>query len=190
MRKSINDDVIDVQEWRRQQRKRLIATRMEISQSDRETNSKQIMERLDQVLRSFEMRTVSIYWPFRGEPDLRPLARAIEARGGLCCLPIVKERGQPLVFKPWSSNTKMMRGVWNIPIPAEGNEVTPDVLIAPLVGFDRNNFRLGYGGGYFDRTLARIGSSAYAIGVGYESQELQTIYPQPFDVPMNDIIVV
>ena len=66
--------------------------------------------------------------------------------------------------------------------------VTPSAVLAPLVGFDRGCFRLGYGGGYFDRTLAALSPSAFAIGVGFEAQQIETIRPQSFDIPMNLIV--
>ena len=82
----------------------------------------------------------------------------------------------------------MQRGIWNIPIPREQDVVIPDVVIAPLVGFDTSGFRLGYGGGYFDRALAAAVPRPYAIGLGYADSALQTIYPQPHDIPMNLIV--
>jgi 5-formyltetrahydrofolate cyclo-ligase len=82
----------------------------------------------------------------------------------------------------------MTRGVWNIPIPAEGQAVDPDVLIAPLVGFDSAKYRLGYGGGFYDRTIASRPTKPLVIGVGFAFARLATIYPQAHDVPM-DIIV-
>jgi len=78
--------------------------------------------------------------------------------------------------------------VWKIPYPAEGAVVVPDVAIAPLVGFDRECYRLGYGGGYFDRTLAGLAPCPVAIGVGYPETALPTIFPQPHDVPMGVIV--
>jgi 5-formyltetrahydrofolate cyclo-ligase len=77
--------------------------------------------------------------------------------------------------------------VWNIPVPADGVEVVPDVLIAPFVGFDARNYRLGYGGGFFDRTLAGLATPRRVIGVGHPSGALPTIYPQPHDIPMDAI---
>jgi 5-formyltetrahydrofolate cyclo-ligase family len=80
------------------------------------------------------------------------------------------------------------RGAWNIPVPAKGEEVRTDIALAPLVGYDARCYRLGYGGGYFDRTLAQLPASTIAIGVGYAETEIATIYPQPFDIPMRRIV--
>jgi len=78
--------------------------------------------------------------------------------------------------------------VWNTPVPTEGEEVLPDVVIAPLVGFDAACYRLGHGGGFFDRTLASLRRRPRVIGVGYGRLALRTIYPQPHDVPMDFIM--
>ena len=82
----------------------------------------------------------------------------------------------------------MTRGVWNIPIPAGDESVEPDVLIAPLVGFDPAGYRLGYGGGYYDRTIASRTAKPFVIGIGFEIARLSTIYPQSHDIPMDVIV--
>jgi 5,10-methenyltetrahydrofolate synthetase len=82
----------------------------------------------------------------------------------------------------------MERGIWNILVPADGPDVRPDVVIAPLVGFDPACLRLGYGGGYFDRTLATFAQKPLVIGVGYGHQAIATIHPQPHDIPMDVIV--
>jgi 5-formyltetrahydrofolate cyclo-ligase len=82
----------------------------------------------------------------------------------------------------------MQKGIWDIPTPKEREVLTPDAVIVPLVGFDEYGFRLGYGGGYFDRTLAAAGQRPFAIGLGSEDSILQTIYPQPHDIAMNLIV--
>jgi 5-formyltetrahydrofolate cyclo-ligase len=78
--------------------------------------------------------------------------------------------------------------VWNIPVPERREVVVPKVVLAPLVGFDPLCYRLGYGGGYFDRTLAVLSPPPLAVGVGFSAQAIATIYPQPFDVPMDVIV--
>jgi 5,10-methenyltetrahydrofolate synthetase len=131
---------------------------------------------------------VSAYWPFRGEPDLRDLMATISADGGRCALPVVVERHRPLVFRQWSPGQPLQRGVWNIPVPADGAEVIPDVVIAPVVGFDPRCYRLGYGGGFFDRTLAALPARPRVLGVGYSAAAIPTIYPQPHDIAMDLIV--
>jgi 5-formyltetrahydrofolate cyclo-ligase len=133
-------------------------------------------------------RIVSAYWPLRGEPDLRPWMASVIARGGRCALPLVVQKASPLVFRLWEPGCRMERGIWNIPVPADGAVVSPDFLVAPVVGYDSACFRLGYGGGYFDRTLVAYSQRPAVVGVGYARAELTTIYPQNYDVPMNAII--
>jgi 5,10-methenyltetrahydrofolate synthetase len=101
---------------------------------------------------------------------------------------VVIEKAHPLQFRHYRPGDRLEKGVWNIPIPADGAVVTPDIVIAPVVGVDPDRYRLGYGGGFFDRTLAALPRKPLAIGIGYQMQEIDTIYPQPHDVPMDIII--
>jgi 5-formyltetrahydrofolate cyclo-ligase len=101
---------------------------------------------------------------------------------------VIVQKSAPLEFWVWKPGMPMDRGVWDIPVPATREAVEPDVLIAPLVGFDTAGFRLGYGGGYFDRTLAASSPRPYCIGIGYSETQLQTIHPQPHDIRMDAIV--
>ena len=92
------------------------------------------------------------------------------------------------MFKEWTQGCHLERGIWNIPYPADGAVVTPSIVIAPLVGFDAAGYRLGYGGGFFDRTLSAMASKPLVIGVGHPLQKVPTIYPQPHDIPMTWIL--
>jgi len=132
--------------------------------------------------------TVGLYWPIRGEPDLRPLMSSLLERGFTCALPVVVEKNSPVEFHRYAAGTRLTRqSVWGIPVPADRNPVRPDVLLIPLVGWDPGCYRLGYGGGYYDRTLASLSPRPFAIGVGYELGRLETIHPQPHDIPMDVI---
>jgi 5-formyltetrahydrofolate cyclo-ligase len=110
------------------------------------------------------------------------------ARGLRAALPIVTQKQAPMSFRPWSPGAKMERGIWNIPVPAEAVEITPDLVIAPLVGFDSDCYRLGYGGGYFDRTLAALPVRPVVAGIGYGQSRLETIHPQPHDITMDVVV--
>jgi len=178
----------DVMRGRKGERARLIAARLALPEQEREAATARITDGLDALVGTVEGTVVSAYWPFRAEPDLRPWLRGIIARGGRCALPVVVEKGRPLEFRLWRPGDRLVQGVWNIPIPADGAPVIPDIVIAPVVGFDRSGFRLGYGGGYFDRTLAALSPRPRAIGIGYALAEIATIYPQPHDVPMAAIV--
>jgi 5-formyltetrahydrofolate cyclo-ligase len=178
----------EVARWRKAERERLIAARLAIPADARATMSSAIAAQLDAIVGDVSNRTISLYWPFRGEPDLRPWMASLVARGGMPALPVVIEKARPLVFRPYRPGDRLEKGVWNIPIPAEGDPVIPDIVIAPLVGVDPKNYRLGYGGGFFDRTLAALPPATIAVGVGYEMAEMPTIRPHGFDIPMRHIV--
>ena len=179
----------DVARWRKAERARLIEARLAISADARTAMARKIAEGLDAAIGDVSGRIVSLYWPFRGEPDLRPWMASVVARGGRTALPVVVEKAQPLIFRAYKPGDRLEKGVWNIPIPAEGEAILPDIVISPLVGVDPSNYRLGYGGGFFDRTLAAMPRKPLVIGVGYEMQRIPTIYPQPHDIPMDRIVI-
>jgi 5,10-methenyltetrahydrofolate synthetase len=181
-------DWTDVRRWRKAERERLIAARLAVSADARAAMSARIGEGIDALVGDIAGRMVSLYWPFRGEPDLRAWMASVNERGGRTALPVVIEKGQPLVFRAYKPGDRLEKGVWNIPIPAEGDPVLPDIVISPIVGIDPENYRLGYGGGFFDRTLAAMPFRPLVIGVGYELQRIPTIYPQPHDIPMTTVI--
>lgn len=179
----------DVGRWRKAERERLIAERLAISPDARRDLGDRIAARLEDAIGDVKGLTVSAYWPFRGEPDLRRLLERVATRGGRAALPVVVEKGRPLVFRAWSPGDPLERGIWNIPVPHESSEpVTPDVVIAPVVGFDPCCYRLGYGGGFFDRTLAAMERKPHVFGVGYAQAAIPTIYPQAHDIPMDAVI--
>lgn len=178
----------EVHAWRKEMRAHLIAARLGLSADVRRAHSTAIANGLDRLLGDVAGKAISLYWPFRGEPDLRDWMASVAARGGTCLLPLVAGKGQPLTFRAWKAGEPLEKGVWNIPYPANGPEVTPDIVIAPVVGYDRSFYRLGYGGGFFDRTLAGFAPGPRTVGVGYSLQRLLTIYPQPLDIAMQAII--
>lgn len=178
----------DLKAWRKAERARLIEARLAISADMRAGHATAISSELDRRLGDLQGLVVAIYWPFRGEPDLRAWAASVIGRGGRLALPVVVEKAAPLVFRAWTPGDRLEKGVWNIPIPAEDRQVIPDVVIAPVVGFDGGNYRLGYGGGFYDRTLAALPRKPRVIGVGYAMQRLETIHPQSYDIAMDEIV--
>jgi 5-formyltetrahydrofolate cyclo-ligase len=126
------------------------------------------------------------FWPMGEEIDTRPLLEALHARGHRIALPVTTPRGQPLVFRLWAPGTAMAPGVFGTQHPAEGEAVVPDWLIVPLLAFDRGGARLGYGGGYYDRTLALL-PNAIAIGVAYAAQEVPEVPIGPYDVLLHAV---
>jgi 5-formyltetrahydrofolate cyclo-ligase len=103
-------------------------------------------------------------------------------------LPLVVTPGAPVEFWHWSPDAAMTGGVWNIPVPAERRLVHPEALIVPVVGFDTQRYRLGYGGGYCDRTLAVAAPRPYCVGLGYALGRLHSICPQAHDIPMDVVV--
>lgn len=183
------DQARDVARWRKAERERLIAARLAVPAEERQRVAEEVAAVLDDLVAPGPGVVVSLYWPFRGELDLRGwMARATDA-GARVALPVVEAKARPLIFREWRPGCRMGRGVWNIPIPADGELLTPNVVVAPLVGFDPDCYRLGYGGGFFDRTLAALSPRARAIGVGHPVAAISTIYPQPYDVPMDAIVL-
>jgi len=177
-----------VRDWRKAERARLIDARLALPAKTRGVYSERIAAGLDAAIGGVAGRLVSLYWPFRGEPDLRPWMASINQRGGRTALPVVIEKAAPLVFRAWRPGEPLVKGVWNIPIPEHGDPVFPDIVISPIVGIDPKNFRLGYGGGFFDRTLAAMPRKPLVIGVGYDLQRIPTIHPQGHDIPMDRVV--
>ena len=179
--------------WRRQLRTDLIAQRQTIPLDVRRRAAEVIGERLTRLLATLGRSGVRLrfgfYWPIRHEINLLPWARALaQTNHATLCLPVVVRPGSPLEYWQWTPDTKMQPGFWNIPVPVDRHVVTPNVVLAPLVGYDAARYRLGYGGGYFDRTLAAAPSCPIAIGVGYDYSTLETINPQPHDIPMDAVL--
>lgn len=180
-------DATEVKAWRRLERTRLITRRMGLSPAVRRGFGERITAALGPFLTE-RPGVLGAYWPFRAEFDPQPLIESLIAAGWVVALPVVADKQGPLEYRTWRPGENLISGVWDIPIPEKREIVIPTMVLAPLVGFDRSSYRLGYGGGYFDRTLAALRPQPFAIGVGYEFQQLETIYPQPFDMPMDLIV--
>ena len=175
--------------WRRQLRADLIARRQTVPLDVRRHAAEIIGDRLTRLRVALGRSVVGFYWPIRHEINLLPWARALAQSDDVAlCLPVVVEPGASLEYWRWTPEAAMRPGFWNIPVPAERRVVAPDLVLAPLVGFDADRYRLGYGGGYFDRTLAAARPRPIAIGVGYDFAALETINPQPHDIPMDAVL--
>jgi len=180
-------EAAEVKAWRRGERERLIALRQALPATERRGWADRIEAELRGLLAE-RPGILGVYWPFRAEFDPRPLIDWAVAAGRMVALPVVVDKKGPLEYRAWRPGEPLVDGVWNIPVPEKRDIVTPAIVLAPLVGFDGGCYRLGYGGGYFDRTLAALSPRAFAIGIGFEGQLLETIYPQSFDVPMDLIV--
>jgi 5-formyltetrahydrofolate cyclo-ligase len=182
----------DVARWRRAERIRLAGLREGLGQAGRAQVSERIGRNLAKVLverGAGQGAVLSGYWPIKGEPDLRPLLADLHGKGVTIALPVVETRAAPLVFRRWTPETRLVRGDWNIPVPpSEAEALTPDISLAPCLGWDGGCYRLGWGGGYFDRTLAGLAPRPMAIGIALTAARLPTIYPQPHDIPLDLIV--
>ena len=178
----------EIRRWRREQRELLLARRQSIPQAERRRLQPLILDLVERHFPELQNAVVGFYWPFRGEIGVHPLIRRLIGRGARAALPAVVAKGQPLEFRAWRPGDRLERGVWNIPIPAAREVVRPTALLVPLLGFDDAGYRLGYGGGYYDRTLATMDPKPLTIGIGCELGRLPTIHPQPHDIPMDAIV--
>lgn len=128
---------------------------------------------------------VSGFWPMDGEIDTRPLLTALHARGHAVALPVTPARGHPLTFRRWWPGMEMVRERFGTLRPT-GEELVPDLLFVPLLAFDREGFRLGYGGGFYDRTLAGL-AGRMAIGCAFAAQELDAVPRADYDARLDAI---
>lgn len=144
---------------------------------------------LDRVLLQHRGACISGFLPIGTEIDPRP-AMAAAARRGPVCVPVIDGPGLPLRFARWKPDIALVKGRFGAAIPAEPDFVEPDVLIVPLLAFDRAGNRLGYGGGYYDRTLAALRATAprTAIGFAFAGQEAESLPLEPTDQPLDLIV--
>jgi len=134
---------------------------------------------------------VSAYWPMRSELDPRPILTALSARGHPLCLPVVTGKAQPLVFRAWRSGDALVAGGYGTQVPDAGQEVVvPRLLLVPLLAFDRAGYRLGYGGGFYDRTLAalRAVGPVVAVGLAFSAQEIDAVPHDATDARLDWIV--
>jgi 5-formyltetrahydrofolate cyclo-ligase len=134
---------------------------------------------------------VSGFMPFRDEINALPLLTRLAAEGWRTAMPVVVGPGLPLVFRAWAPGDPTVPGAWSIPVPTEDAPgIEPDVLLVPMLAFDKSGHRLGYGGGYYDRSVARLRAvkPVLAIGVAYAAQELGDIPVAPYDQPLDWIL--
>ncbi len=134
---------------------------------------------------------VSAYWPMGSELDPRPLLHRLDADGQICLLPVVVGRGQPLLFRRWRPGSRLLEAGFKVMTPGpEAAEGVPSLVLCPLLAFDRRGYRLGYGGGYYDRTLRRLrrAGTVTAIGIGFAAQEVPEVPTDATDQRLDGIL--
>lgn len=133
---------------------------------------------------------VAGYWPVRGELDDLPILYALLPRGYSCALPHVVAEGMPLLFRPWHEGSAMTAGKYDIPEPVSDQVLTPDIILVPMAVFDKTGHRIGYGSGFYDRTIARLREvkPVIAVGIAYDIQECDVIPAEDNDIRMDIII--
>jgi 5-formyltetrahydrofolate cyclo-ligase len=134
---------------------------------------------------------VSGFMPMKSEINPLPLLRKLAERGAALALPAVPGRGKPLIMRAWQWGEPLNSGVWGIREPKPGaKEVDPDILLVPLLLFDRQGYRLGYGGGYYDRTIAglRARKPVIAVGIAFSAQEVESVPITPRDVRLDLVL--
>ncbi|MFK7945928.1 MAG: 5-formyltetrahydrofolate cyclo-ligase [Paracoccaceae bacterium] len=136
------------------------------------------------------MSVIAGYRPIRTEIDPTPLMNALHSAGHGLAVPVILGEGQPLEFHAWTPDTPMHAGPFGADVPVNGVAVIPDLILAPLLAFDRRGYRLGYGGGFYDRTLEllRTQGRLCAIGLAYAGQEISQVPTEPTDQPLDAIL--
>jgi 5-formyltetrahydrofolate cyclo-ligase len=176
---------------RRALRKVLVERRLALTVDQWGRLCSRVRRHLEQGFPQLSAQMVGFCWPLNNEVDLRPLIEswAGEGRTGFrALLPVVIGERRELGFRAWSVATAMVADRYGIPTPAAGDFLLPEALLLPVNGFDAAGYRLGYGGGYFDRTLASLSPRPLAIGVGFELARLESIAPEPHDQPLDAMV--
>ncbi|MGP1679040.1 MAG: 5-formyltetrahydrofolate cyclo-ligase [Burkholderiales bacterium] len=175
--------------WRKKLRGELLARRLALP-AERLHAWRLAMDRhLQYGFPGLARGVVAFCWPIRNEYDARHLLRRLRRQGASAALPVVVAPKAPLIFREWHPGVEMALGKLDIPYPAAGAELAPDTVLLPMNGFDAQGYRLGYGGGFFDRTLESLRArKPLVIGVSYELAAIDTIDPQPWDIPMDYVV--
>jgi len=179
-------------EDKRTLRRNALAARAMMAHATGPVAARRLAARVMELLRELPGRIVAGHVPVRHEIDIRPLMEQIAESGRTLVLPVVERRDAPLVFREWTPGDPLEEGEFGIPVPPRNRpERRPEILLVPLAAFDREGFRLGYGGGYYDRTLAALragGGMVTAVGVAYSGQEMDRLPREETDQPLDWIV--
>lgn len=180
------DDAEQVKSRLRQQAR---DRRAGMSAAGRDAAAQQAAAHFRQHVQPGEKHVVALYWPIRDELDTRPLLLALMDAGLTVCLPVVRGDDHPLVFRIWQDGAPLYpSGLGTLAPDENAPEVGPDIIVLPLLGFDRSGTRLGYGGGYYDRTLAALANRPLRVGYGFSAQEFDHIPRDGHDAPLDMVV--
>jgi 5-formyltetrahydrofolate cyclo-ligase len=173
-------------------RRRLLSARGATPGAARDAANAALLARLDALLGEVSGEAIAIYWPVRGEPGLGALPERWTARGARLALPVVEAAGRPLRFVAWRPGEPMIAGAYGIPRPAADIALRPTLLLVPCVGFDAHGHRLGYGGGFYDRSFAQLdadgGPRPRGIGLAWDDALLPDFDPLPTDRALDAVV--
>lgn len=175
--------------WRKNLRRELVARRLAVPAERLQAWRLAIDQHLQFGFPGLANGVVAFCWPIQNEYDARHLIRRLRGEGATTVLPVVLAANTPLVFREWHPGVEMALGKLDIPYPKAGAALAPDTVLLPVNGFDQRGYRLGYGGGFFDRTLASLhAAKPVVVGVGFELAAIATIHPQPWDMPLDYVV--
>jgi 5,10-methenyltetrahydrofolate synthetase len=174
--------------WRKAERNRLIAARTALDAQTLEHHRQQIDSHLVRSFPGLATAKLAFCWPIKAEYDARHLAKTLRERGALTALPVVVAPRQPLEFREWHPGVGLATGALDIPYPVNSPAMVPDAVLLPMNGWDQAGYRLGYGAGFFDRTLVSLARKPAVIGVTYELAKMETIHPQSWDIPVDWVV--
>ena len=178
----------EIAAWRKERRTELTTRRAALDAAARAAATQSVTRLLIEGFPVGAGTVVAFCWPYKGELDARYAVRRWRESGAVAALPEVVGRDAPLRFRTWWPGAPMKTGVMGIPFPDGTEVVTPDVALVPMVGWDDRGYRLGYGGGYFDATLAGLAPRPVAIGLSQELFRLETIFPAAHDIAMDFVV--
>jgi 5-formyltetrahydrofolate cyclo-ligase len=172
-------------------RRRVLAARAAIADADRVAAGVAIAESAADLAARLAPRRVSVFFSIRGEIETAPLLARLAADGVALSLPVIAAKDAPLVFRAWRPGDALETRAFGLREPPDGaEEVEPDLLLVPLAAFDRRGFRLGYGGGFYDRTLAKLRAKGpvTAIGLAFAGQEVPEVPIDAYDQRLDGVL--
>ena len=175
--------------WRKNLRRELLARRQAVPEEQLHAWRLAMDQHLRYGFPGLAKGVVAFCWPIQNEYDARHLVHRLREHGATAVLPVVVAPNTPLIFREWYPGVEMALGKLDIPYPKASAELVPNTVLLPMNGFDRQGYRLGYGGGFFDRTLEALSAhKPVVIGVAFELAAIETIHPQPWDIPTDYVV--